>query len=556
MEKKYSSIFFKLLVILELVFFASALLGHVIMGASVVNAAFFLFLLLGLHVLFFRKKRISDKNDELHLMDRKLLSIRWLCVVVLVLMFSYISILLILKYGWLNGDEFVVLYLSSLPIAERFQIAGGSYFHWVSRAGELVCNIGGLHISRWQVYVINPLVLVSIPLVLWKTFGKPFVDIASMKGVLFILFVMSSLMAVDSVGIWKCYTNYAASANYLWPTWVTFVFLCFFNPANWNKQLSSISFCLVAFIVGLLSGWGTECISVILFPVLLTWLIVREKKSLYIPRCVYVGLIGYVWGMMMLFLSTAHAARAAKAAAFRSIQPENMSFMEAYDWVSTLTADKLDMLGHPNVSLQGIPLVLHVYFFEPLAQLLWAESAFYTYLLMSLVAFLLFSKVENKRKILWGALLCVCLAWIMACAYLAQCIPTEMSFMPPAFFILCGCSYLFLKLLEQSRIMSRIMLLILMVIAIINFVPSLLEAYRYKQYEQTQYVRIESAVRRGQTEILLPAPYDSEPINKLRLINTVHITDSENSYTNKHMAEFYGVKSIKLDIKKKIEKNY
>lgn len=98
------------------------------------------------------------------------------------------------------------------------------------------------------------------------------------------------------------------------------------------------------------------------------------------------------------------------------------------------------------------------------------------------------------------------------------------------------------------------MLLVLVVMAIINLTPPMLEACKYKQYEQSQYARIEEAVRRGQSEILLPAPYDSEPTNKLRLINVDHITDSETSYTNKNLAEFYGVKSIKLKVNKNSEK--
>lgn len=518
-----------------------------LLGSTITLFGIFIILEITIMILFY----LSKKTTEPYITTPKLstdksASTKSIVILTIILSATYLFLLFIIKSSWLNGDEFVILHVSSLPLVERLQIAGGSYLHWVSRVGELICNIGGIHLNRWQIFIINPLVIISIPIALWKLLGNDYSKIASAKGLTFFIFLIGLLMAGNSIGLWKCYTNYAASANYLWPILFNIIFLSFYNPKNWHSDSTFFVFNVAIFTIGLIAGWGTECISVIVFPILVIFLSYRLRKKLHTPVYAYTGLMGYLWGIMLMFASPAHATRCMKAASFRSIQPEHMSFTEVFNWVSSLTPEKLDMLGAPNVSLHGIPLILHIYFLEPMAQIFWAESSLFTTILIILTIILLIIKKGNRKKVVLISLSSISLAWISASAYLSQSIPTEMSFVPPAFFIVAGISYHFLTLLKHSPIKSFIFASLIAIMALFNVVPSWIEAIEYKHYEANQYKLINQAINGGLKNINIPSPYTSVPENKLRLINFRHLSEDAQSYTNKSLSEYYGVDSIRI----------
>ncbi|MBE6435025.1 MAG: hypothetical protein E7030_02340 [Akkermansiaceae bacterium] len=200
------------------------------------------------------------------------------------------------------------------------------------------------------------------------------------------------------------------------------------------------------------------------------------------------------------------------------------------------------MLGEPHVTLQGIPYHLHIFFFPRMAELFWEESKIATISLILITILACFNKKIDRKKIIIIALSSLILAWICASSYLSQCIPTSTSFVPPVFFIIGGCAYIFIELSRKQKIGVLTLSFCYM---LWNIIPSAIEAHQYKKYELAWYKEIKTQKDNGIQDIVLE-PLSTKPHNKLHLIQCRHLSSDPNAGTNRCLSHHFGVMSIKI----------
>ena len=447
--------------------------------------------------------------------------------------------------SWLGGDDFVLLGLSSLPLKERIVIAGGSYFHWVSRIGESIADIGNISFYRWQIIILTPLLLLSVPFSLWRiVHPRDKVSIFSKDGVLFFWFIMLLLMLPASKGWWQSLIVYAFCLNYIWPTVAILVLLALILKAEEPSRPTGTRVALAKwggmFTLGIFCGWGSECTTVFLLPFCLAWLLYHCVKRTRLPLHVLAAIKGVTLGAMFLFHSTAHACRAVKAESFRAISPENMSPEQVLDFVQHLTPEKVAMLGGDNVILTGIPLHLHMYFLPFMAKLFFPIALPFM-LAVAIMLPCLLLHADRKRIFLFSAL-GLATAWVIASSYLAKCIPTAASFAPPAFFILAACALAFVHLKTWQK---AAMLILAACASCHTFLPSAWEAFQYKKYERASYAAVYAQIAEGKQDVVFPCSYAVKPENPLGLIDTRTISArNTGDIYNKSLATYLGIHSI------------
>lgn len=515
------------------------------MGASWAIAAFFAAAIAGVNVLAYRNL-VFPRQESLQRPEESCLTSKS-CLIALVfsVLLAFMGLAIFLYSSWLNGDDFVILGLSSLPLKERIVIAGGSYLHWVSRVGELVANIGGISFNRWQIWVLTPLLLISLPFITWKLVRRPSAPgICSPDGILFFWFIVLLLLTPTSKGWWQTMSVYVVGMNYLWPSVATMLLMALLirqkeTQAPTTRFLPGLK-CSTMFALGMFCGWGAECTSVFLIPFSFAWLLYHSAKKIKMPWPTFPALMGIITGTMMLFLSTAHSFRSIKAESFRSIRPEDMPYEQIIDFVQHLTPEKVALLGGDNVILTGIPIYLHIYFWPYAAKLFLPIALPFT---AALVLMLCFLARHPKFKIIF-TLSCAAVAtsWLVASSYLAQCIPTAMSFTPPAFFILAACGLAFAYLKNWQK--TAILVCTIIYLGFTTF-PAAYETLVYKQYEHASYTAVFNQVAEGKKDVVLPCTYAEPPKDKLGIIDSRPISESNASNVyNRSLAKWLNVYSI------------
>jgi len=464
---------------------------------------------------------------------------------ILTVLISYILVSWLLYYSWLNGDDFGWLICGNQPLNEKLHIIGGSHLHWVSRHGDTIATIIGVSLNHWQVWILTSAVIALAPFAFCRLLKKDSTSTLASPYVTLYLFIFAIMLAPSSIGWWTNYTCFVASTTYIWTTVGTILFLSYYNKYNWVHSLhdkSSYYKSIWIFLLGIYSGWGTECLTVIILPILAIYCLYKHVKRLYIPLSCYIGLLGYILGAIFLFVSPAHSFRAKVAASFRGIVPENLTYDEIWNFCTDITYEKLCMLGEPHVTLQGIPYHLHIFFFPRMAELFWEESKIATISLILITILACFNKKIDRKKIIIIALSSLILAWICASSYLSQCIPTSTSFVPPVFFIIGGCAYIFIELSRKQKIGVLTLSFCYM---LWNIIPSAIEAHQYKKYELAWYKEIKTQKDNGIQDIVLE-PLSTKPHNKLHLIQCRHLSSDPNAGTNRCLSHHFGVMSIKI----------
>lgn len=517
-----------------------------IMGASWPIAVFFAAAIAGVDILAFRNLTLCKPQLEQTLAPlpspppRKI----WLALLVVSVLIAFAGLSMLLYSSWLSGDDFVILGLSSLPLKERIIIAGGSYFHWVPRVGELIANIGGISPTRWQIWIINPLLLLSVPFILWHIARSTQQrSICSSDGIIFFWAILILMMLPESKGWWLDFSVHVASVTYFWPSVASLLLVALIVRAGHPRQpvhpWKTIGTYCGMLVLGAYCGWGNECTTVFLFSGSFAYLLYHSCKKIRLPLHTFPAFMGIIIGSMLQFLSTAHAYRAIKAESFRAIQPENMPFDKVLDFVQNLTADKVALLGGDNVVLTGIPLYLHAYFFPFMAKLFLPMAIPFMAVLAVLLPMLCY-----RRNVKWivFALSGMLIAWGIAASYLTKCIPTSTSFLPPAFILLATCA---LVLYQVKTWQKAVVLLLLVVAAAITFLPSAHEVLLYKKYEQASYSAVSAQIAAGKQDVVLPRLYATTPENKLGLIDSRSISsNSPSDIYNSSLAKWLNIRSI------------
>jgi len=464
---------------------------------------------------------------------------------ILTVLISYILVSWLLYYSWLNGDDFGWLICGNQPLNEKLHIIGGSHLHWVSRHGDTIATIIGVSLNHWQVWILTSAVIALAPFAFCRLLKKDSTSTLASPYVTLYLFIFAIMLSPSSVGWWQDYTCFVSGTTYIWSSVGTVFFLSYYNKYNWVHSLhdkSSYYKSIWIFLLGIYSGWGTECLTVVILPLLAIYCLYKHVKKLYIPLSCYIGLLGYILGAIFLFVSPAHSFRAKVAASFRGIIPENLTYDQIWNFCTNLTHTEIEMLGGDKVTLQGIPYHLHIFFFPRMAELFWEESKIATISLILITIIACFNKKIDKKKIIIIALSSFIFAWLCASSYLAQCIPSASGFVPPVFILIGGCAYIFIELFQKQKIGVLILSFCYM---LWNIIPSAIEAHQYKKYELAWYKEIKTQKNNGIQDIVL-TPLPSEPFNRLYMIKSRHLTKDPQHGANKCMSLYFGVNSIQI----------
>lgn len=466
---------------------------------------------------------------------------------------AYTALALLLSTAWLKGDDYTFmgyLWVNSSPEA-KWDAACLRYTTWVARFGDFYASLFPLSENRWQVWLINPVLVVSIPFALFRLFRTDTKDtIASPKGIMFFWFCFFLFLLSAEMPQWRSYWCYAASTNYLYPC-VGFIWLisCY-NPHNWDvahrTNIEGLS--IVLFILGFICGWGMECTAVTIVPMLVLWITYNCWRKIKLPVFCWVGMIGAVWGTFVLFASPAHASRLETISKSRKLDVYGMTPEQITDFVQNLDWDKVNMLkGDASlISLDGIPLWQHVYFLPYLWERFWNLSnfafCFSAVLLISLLCSNRYKQEGKRILVVVGMLLFAC---VMSCSYLAASIPLGMSYLPCAFMAASACALLYLNQSDNSdwSVRQLIATVVISIISLWYFVPPGLEAWECKPYRDAQLEYIHNQSEQGFSEIELPYPLPYPPQNQLGLIGLLN-KDKNARYPNGRAAKIFKVKKI------------
>lgn len=195
---------------------------------------------------------------------------------------------------------------------------------WNGRIGELFCVAFGSYLAHTALYpFINALVCVAfIYLFFILIFARlPFMgdlhdDSHSKQDISVICFIMLCLFifkGFGSVFYWAC-----GSYNYLW-AWVLIMAWCVPFRLFWGEifakdlrifdKSSAKSSVFAMLILGIFAGWASE-FGIVLIIAQFAFIAFALYKRVKIPAWYFAGVIGFIAGWLILYLSPGHAARA------------------------------------------------------------------------------------------------------------------------------------------------------------------------------------------------------------------------------------------------------
>lgn len=508
---------------------------------------------LGAYVLHRNKKATGSLDDEgVSLAPPSKGKPQWGAALIILALAFYAGLAVLLSTAWLKGDDFTSLNLNATPPSERFFRALDGYAYWVSRNGDFIIRVTGFAENRWPLWVFNPLVSLLIPYGLWRLTGKKGESMASPKGVAFFLFSFSlALLSCRVFGYWRNYWCWAASANYLWPAAALLFFLSYYRKGRQvdvggKKRLSSILASAGVFLLGVYVCSGCECLAVTVVPLLLVWLVCQLWQKKRVAWGCLMGILGSIWGAFFLFASPALARRSAECAAGRALDVGGMPYAEIVAFAQNLTQEKIALLmdGTDIINLKGIPMWLHVYFLPWLADE-YGKCCLFTGTAFLLLFALSLKKNASRCKSLLGALFFAFLSCYSAVSYLGGAIPSPMSFLPPVFFLLAGCSFLYLRLPYKWAPQAMLALLSLAT-ALLLLVPAGMEAWEYKKCEEVRVQCIRDQKAQGRKDIVVPPLFTAPPRDNLGLIGGARggFSSDPEDWPNMKAVDYYGIETI------------
>lgn len=470
-------------------------------------------------------------------LQRKHLALLWIGLA------CYLFLMAVLSSASFQGDDWIFVDCSKYSIRDRFFIAIHRYLGWVARIGEIAGVMGGLTLSRWQSWAVTPLFAVAAPLALFALVKIKGESIFSSRGKMFFLFAFMLCLLGVNLPFWRNYWCYIAAYNYLFPTVICIYFLSAFRSDGDTMQGNAWK-AAALFVLGLVSGWGTECMTAFLLPVLSAWVLYNLfSKRNRLPFASYCGFIGFLWGAAALYGSPALYSRDAGDSHSRALDVASMSSEQIHSFVSDLTWDKVDMLrcGTGVISLSDIPLWLHIHFLPYILEVFLECCAVGAAVWLLLFIAKAAGKGANRRRELLTA--CGMLLAALACAvsYIAKCIPTIPSYLPPCFILIAGCSYLFLRVHVKVQ---KALTVVILLAGVTLLLPATVQAWQYRalQLERNDYIA--SQVQQGKREIAVETIDVDKWWPTLGLFNYNDIKTDPKGHSNGFAAIYYGIDSI------------
>ena len=467
----------------------------------------------------------------------KRLALIWICLA------CYLFLMAVLSSTSVQGDDWLFLDTGQHPLYDRFFIALRRYLQMNARIGEMVCVISGFTLSRWQCWVITPLFAVAAPFALYALVKVKGESIFSSKGKMFFLFGFMLCLLGVYLPFWRNYWCFAAAHNYLFPTVLIIYFLSFFRSDGDVRQ-GNVWKAAGLFALGLVCGWGTECTSALLLPLLGIWVaynLFSGKNCL--PFASYCGFIGFMWGTAVLFGAPGLYSRDAWDSQTKNIDIASMSSEQIHSFVSNLTWDKVELLKGSSgiISLSDIPLWLHTYFLPFILERFLQCCAVGAGVWLILFIVKAAGKGANRRRELLTALLMALAAIACAVSYIPKCIPTAMSFLPPCFILIAGCSYLYLRAPMKAR---KTLAATLSLAGIVLLLPAAVQAWQYKvqQLERNDYIARQ--IQEGKKEIAVETINVDTWWPTLGLFKHNDIKTDPEAYPNIFAASYYNIDAI------------
>lgn len=457
----------------------------------------------------------------------------------------YLSLAFILKQSWLQNDEWVFLEKGNLPLYAAVKAAVWRYLTWVSRVGEIGAGVIGLSASRWQEWAITPLFASLAPIALFSLVRRKDDSLFSERGRLFYLTAFVLFLLSVYLPHWRNYWCFAAAWNYLYPSVCLMYFLSFFRKEIYHHR-STASYIAVV-LLGLVAGWGTECTTCVIFPILTAIVIYNLiARKPWLSFHAYLGYCGYMWGTAALFCSPALYLRSRMVSETTGLVINDLSAAEYGDFIRHLDWNAVELLKGASgiISLKSIPLIDRIYFLPFIAERF--LSCCFLAMLFGLVfstCFLLVAPKSSAARTLLSASAIVVLALAMGFSYSIQCIPTPMSFLPAGFALVAACMFIYTRLSHRPTMYVCCALSFLL--GLIIFIPAGIQAAQYKDADSQRFCEIAAAKQDGMGHLVLSTPSIELWWPSLGLIAPNDIKDEATAYPNSACARCYGLSSVK-----------
>ena len=507
---------------------------------------FLLTVILTLALIQLFKKRIPHSTPSLEQNRPFPRQRKWMMVVFIECLILYLLFSFTISTAWMKGDDYIFLECANGSLWERLLIIFGRYTNCNGRIGDIIATLLAISENRWQHILLTPLFILALPFTAFRLLSPSHKSIFSAKGSTFILFFIFLLTISVSLTPWRNFWCYAAAVNYIWPLPVICLFLSFFTPERCNSYASKRVIILV-FLLGLYSAWSLECITLFLLPGIILWAAYTIKKTKFLsPQC-FSGTLGVIWGSFFLLSTPALQRRALREQAFRAFNPDEYDWNQMVDFVLNKSPENLTLLQGNTVPylFDGIPLPLHVFFLPELMERFLPCCAAGLIVFGILTIHMVIQHSQQWKKHLLLSSSGIIFSMTCASAYLASCIPNDMSFLPPSFIVMLSCSYLFLQSSEnKSNVVKMVITIGIIITACTRIIPSVIEAAQYKKYESLRLAEIHRQIDSGEKHIILPPQFDISPKDKLGLITSMDIHDQPTQYPNIIAARCYKVNSI------------
>ena len=488
---------------------------------------------------FFIRFVYRQRNQQIvSIPGRKVAELRYVIALSASTVIAYALLATLLYQVWLSGDSWWLQAMNKAGLSQKLSESIGRYTGWCSRIGEQIGVWLSLSPSRWEFFILTPLFVAFFPFAVYRFVGKG--SIFSSKGLAsYWCCYILSLLGVAIYPQWRNYHCFFAHITYLWPTIWSVYFLSYYRKnidySGWKGHM----LCISLFVLGVMSGWSTECISICITPLVTTLCLYRLYHGKLSKNCAW-GCVGLWFGFALMFSSGAISSRASEHTILFGKTQEYITY-----YVENLTPESVAALhgGAIPVNLVDVPLVKHIYFLPYLLKSFSTACLLPSLCIICLLGIMVFSKNPLKWRQIMTVVAGLFFCNFMALSYLAGGIPSAYSFLPPCFFLICVAVYM-LSRVKTWQASAICIALLAYGMPILLF--STIEGMRYKRYETQRHKTIMSQVAEGKSDIVLPAPYSVSPIDPLHIITEADL-QPDHKYNESAiwgLSQFYGIKTI------------
>ena len=455
---------------------------------------------------------------------------------------AYALLATLLYQVWLAGDSWWLQMMNEACLSQKLNESIVRYTRWCSRIGEQIGVWFSLSHSRWEFYILTPLFVTVFPFAVYRLVGKGSIFSTNGLASYWCCFILS-LLGVAIYPRWRNYHCFFAHITYLWPTIWSIFFLSFHRKNIDYSGWKGNALCSFLFVLGVMSGWSTECISICITPMVTALCLYRLYNEKLAKSCAW-GCVGLWLGFALLFSSGALSSRASDPV-HTVLFGKEPDFISHY--VHNLTQQSVDALrgGAIPVNLVDVPLLDHIYFAPYLLKSFSSACLLPSLCIICLMGIMAFSKGSHKWRQIGIALGGVVFALLMALSYLVGGIPNPYSFLPSCFFLICVAVYM-LSRLKAWQSLAICIALLAYGLPILLF--SIIEGMQYKKYEVQRHETIMAQVFAGKSDIVLPAPYSLPPLDPLHIITEEDLKPAADHIHNQKavwgLRQLYGVETI------------